>query len=194
MVSAVARLVPLALVAAVAGCAPHRTVDLSPQPAATATVTPPTSLNDLLRMTAAPLGTPTPSPSAAATPDGTLTNGKHPGYLTGVDVSNRTVTVDVVQFFTGDAATNAAREDGAAEVPPPNDYWIRNANPLLRTLPVSADATITVNVLAGETSGDSAKDVPVTLQQLAGYHLANHLFWVTVDGGTITKIAEQFLP
>jgi hypothetical protein len=198
MVSAVARLAPLVLLAALAGCGPHRTVDLSPQPAATATVTPPTTLNDLLRMTAAPTATASlsasPSPSVAATPDGALTNGKHPGYLTTVDVANRTLTVDVVQFFTGDAATNAAREDGAAEVPPPNDYWIRNANPLLRTLPVSGDATITVNTLAGETSGDSAKDVAVTLQQLAGYHLANHLFWVTVDGGTITKIAEQFLP
>ena len=51
-----------------------------------------------------------------------------------------------------------------------------------------------VNTLAGETSGDSAKDVTVDLKQLAGYNLANHLFWVTVDNGTITKIAEQFLP
>lgn len=192
MVSAAARVAPLALVAVLAGCAPHRTVDLSPQPAATATVTPPTTLNDLMQMTAVP--TEAPSASAPATADGTLTNGKHPGYLTTVDATNRTLTVDVVQFFTGDAATNAAREDGAAEVPPPNDYWIRNANPLLRTLPVAADAAITVNVLAGQASGDSAKDVTVTLQQLASYNLANHLFWVTVDGGTITKIAEQFLP
>jgi hypothetical protein len=194
MVSAVARLAPLVLVAVLAGCGSHRTVELSPQPAATAAVTPPTSLNDLLQMTAAPTATPSSSPSAAATPDGALTDGKHPGYFTSVNVTDRTVTVDVVQFFTGDAATNAAREDGSPEVPPPNDYWIRNANPQLRTLPVSADATITVNVLAGETSGDSAKDVTVTLQQLANYNLANHLFWVTVAGGTITGIAEQFLP
>jgi hypothetical protein len=111
-----------------------------------------------------------------------------------VDVDGRKLTIDVVQFFTGSAAADAAKQDGAAEVPPPNDYWIRNANKLLRTLPIATDATITVNTLAGETSGDSAKDVSVTLAQLAGYNLANHLFWVTVDNGTITKIAEQFLP
>ena len=105
------------------------------------------------------------------------------------------VVVSHDRYFIDRVAENILLvEDGSAEVPPPNDYWIRNANPLLRTLPVSSDATITVNTLAGETSGDSAKDVTVTLDQLAGYHLANHLFWVTVDGGTITKIAEQFLP
>jgi hypothetical protein len=34
------------------------------------------------------------------------------------------VTIDVVQFFFGDAATEAARADHATDVPPPNDYWI----------------------------------------------------------------------
>jgi hypothetical protein len=188
MVSAVARLGPLALVvAALAGCTVHRTVDLgtSPEPSATVTATP--------IATDSPNATAAPVPSST-TPEGTLANGKHPVHITSVNLANRTLTVDVVQFFTGDAAANAAREDGASEVPPPNDYWIRNANPTLRTLPVSADATITVNTLAGQTSGDSAKDVTVSLEQLAGYNLADHLFWLTVDGGTITRIAEQFLP
>jgi hypothetical protein len=38
------------------------------------------------------------------------------------------VTIDVVQFFFGDAATEAARADHATDVPPPNDYWIRRAS------------------------------------------------------------------
>jgi hypothetical protein len=204
MVSAVTRLVPLALVAALAGCGPHRTVDLSPGPQPVATIAAEPTVTDVPIATATPTdtshpdlagdGATTASPAATPAPDGTLTNGKHPVYITSVDVANRKLTVDVVQFFTGDAAANAAREDGASEVRPPNDYWVRNANKMLRTLPVSAAATITVNTLAGETSGDSAKDVAVSLEQLAGYNLANHLFWVTVDGGTITRIAEQFLP
>jgi hypothetical protein len=182
MVTAAARLTPAVLVLLLAaGCASHRTVDLTPGPTATATLTPSPTATD----------TPTATPTADAS---ALTNGKHPVYLTTVDVDGRKLTIDVVQFFTGTAAADAAREDGSAEVPPPNDYWIRNANKLLRTLPIAADATITVNTLAGETSGDSAKDVSVTLTQLAGYSLTNHLFWVTVDGGSITKIAEQFLP
>jgi hypothetical protein len=192
MVCAVARLVPLALVTVLAGCSTHRTVDLAPGPEATVAVTPTPTVTDTPTPSATDVAT--AAPSVAPTPDGSLTNGKHPAYVTAVDAANRTVTVDVVQFFTGTAATEAARQDGSAEVPPPNDYWIRNANKLLRTLPVATDTTITVNTLAGETSGDPTKDVTVDLNQLAGYTLANHLFWITVDGATITKIAEQFLP
>jgi hypothetical protein len=188
MVTAAARLTPAALVLLLAaGCTSHRTVDLSPQPAATVSATPAPSESPSPTDSA----TPTATPTAEA---GALINGKHPGYLTAVNVESRRLTIDVVQFFTGTAAADAARQDGSAEVPPPNDYWIRNANKLLRTLPIATDATITVNILAGETSGDSAKDVAVDLAQLAGYNLANHLFWVTVDNGTITGIAEQFLP
>jgi hypothetical protein len=194
MVTAAARLAPAVLVLLLAtGCSSHRTVDLGPGPAPIESVTPSPSATD----TASPTTAATPTDSAAPTPTAdasALTNGKHPVYLTTVDVDGRKLTIDVVQFFTGSAAADAAKQDGAAEVPPPNDYWIRNANKLLRTLPIATDATITVNTLAGETSGDSAKDVSVTLAQLAGYNLANHLFWVTVDNGTITKIAEQFLP
>jgi hypothetical protein len=199
MVSAAARLTPAVLVLLLAaGCTSHRTVDLSPQPAATSAAPAPTDTPSATAAptdSAAPTATDSAAPSATPTADSNaLTNGKHPAYLTAVSVDGRTVTIDVVQFFTGTAAAEAARQDGAGEVPPPNDYWIRNANKLLRTLPVAADATITVNTLAGEDSGDSAKDVAVDLAKLAGYNLANHLFWVTVDGGAITKIAEQFLP
>ena len=52
-----------------------------------------------------------------------------------------TITFDLIQFFTGEAATKAAAEDGQGS-PAPNDYYIRNVNPRLRTLPVRADAPI----------------------------------------------------
>jgi hypothetical protein len=199
MVTAAARWTPAALlVVALSGCGAHRVIELTPGPEVTATVTPTPTITDTPGATAEPTGEPTAtedSPSATPSAEsGALANGKHPAYLTGVDVAGAKVTVDVVQFFTGSAAAEAAKQDGATEVPPPNDYWIRNANKLLRTLPVAADATITVNTLAGETSGNSAKDVTVDLAQLAGYNLANHLFWVTVEDGRITRIAEQFLP
>jgi hypothetical protein len=50
-----------------------------------------------------------------------LENGRHPVLLERVDVAGRTVTLDLVQRFIGDAATKAAAEDGE-ESPPPNDY------------------------------------------------------------------------
>jgi hypothetical protein len=132
----------------------------------------------------------TPEPTAAPLPDG-----RHPALITGIDVSTRQVTVDIVQFFTGTAAATAAQEDGAAEVPPPNDYWVRNKNNLLRTLTVASDLRITVNTLAAAETGNSRKDAVVSLEKLASYpSREGRLFWVTVSGNVITVIAEQFLP
>ncbi len=151
--------------------------------------------------------TPTPTPgatsgspteataSASATADPTLADGRHAVYVTAVNVASRQLTVDVIQFFTGDAAAVAAKEDGADEVPPPNDYWIRNTSKRLRTLPLATDARITVNVLAAEESGSATRDVPVSVAKLAGYSdLTGHVFWLTARSDTISSLAEQFLP
>jgi hypothetical protein len=113
----------------------------------------------------------------------------------GVDPAGRTVRIDVVQFFTGAAAAQAAREDGAAEVPPPNDVWIRNENPLLRTLPVLPRAPVVTNTLTAAQTGSSTRDVRVTLRRLARLpQMARALFWVSVREGTVTALREQYLP
>ena len=80
---------------------------------------------------------PTKAPPAGQAAEPTdMENGRHPVVVKQVSVSGRTVTFDLVQWFSGDAATKAAAEDGE-ESPPPNDYYIRNVNPRLRTLPVA---------------------------------------------------------
>jgi hypothetical protein len=124
-----------------------------------------------------------------------LADGRHPVYLKSVDPGQQTITFDLIQFFTGDAATKAAAEDNK-ESPPPNDYYIRNVNPRLRTLPVRPDAPITVNVLAAQSTGSTTKDVSVTLAKLASYfpNSGTPPFWITVEQGQATKIAQQFLP
>jgi hypothetical protein len=76
-----------------------------------------------------------------------LADGRHPVLIKTVDVQGRRITFDLIQFLTGEAAIKAAAEDHQ-ESPPPNDYYIRNVNPRLRTLPVRSGATITVNNLA----------------------------------------------
>ena len=125
----------------------------------------------------------------------TLADGRHPVYLKTVDPDRQTITFDLIQFFTGDAATKAAAEDNE-ESPPPNDYYIRNVNPRLRTLPVAADAPITVNVLAAQTTGSATKDVSVTLAKLASYfpNSGTPPFWIVVEQGQVTRIAQQYLP
>ena len=139
-----------------------------------------------------------PAPTAAApttTEPAVLADGRHPVYLKTVDAGGQTITFDLIQFFTGDAAARAAAEDGQ-ESPPPNDYYIRNVNPRLRTLPVQAGAPITVNVLAAQETGSSTKDVPVTLDKLAGYfpNSGTPPFWITVAQGQVTEMAQQYLP
>jgi len=138
-------------------------------------------------------------PSSAAGPATSepvvLADGRHPVYLKTVDADRPTITFDLIQFFTGEAATKAAAEDGQ-ESPPPNDYYIRNVNSRLRTLPVRSDAPITVNVLAAQSTGSSTKDVSVTLDKLASYfpNSGTAPFWITVEQGQVARIAQQFLP
>jgi hypothetical protein len=99
----------------------------------TATATPPASSE-----------APRPTTSAQPTPDPTaLADGTYPAYVRAVDVQRATITVDVVQVFVGAAAHQAAIEDGV----PWNDVrfdpvYIRNENPLLRTLPVAREVNI----------------------------------------------------
>jgi hypothetical protein len=138
---------------------------------------------------------PKPGGAPATTEQAVLEDGRHPVFIKTVDPGRRTVTFDLIQWFTGEAATKAAAEDGK-ESPPPNDYYIRNVNSRLRTLPVAADAPITVNLLAAQSTGNATKDVSVTLDELAGYFPNRDTgpFWLTVEGGQVTRIAQQYVP
>jgi len=144
---------------------------------------------------------PSPRPPASRPAGGTagaptdLTDGRHAARITRVDAAGGRITVDVVQLFLGDAAARAAQEDNAEEIPPPNDVWIRNTNPALRTLPVAPAAPITVNVHGAAESGSSTTNIAKTLAELAGIDgLEDGVFWLTVADGQVTRIAEQYLP
>jgi hypothetical protein len=139
-----------------------------------------------------------PAPTAAhrnpATPDSSLADGRHPARITAIDPDGAQLTIDVVQFFFGEAATEAARADGSTDLPPPNDHWIRNVNPELRTLPIAPHAPVTVNALSWPDTG-STTSTAISLSKLASYgDVRGSLFWVTTRDGAVTSIAEQFLP
>jgi hypothetical protein len=153
---------------------------------------PPTSSPPSVTTSTSPATTASPSGGAVTPTD--LPDGRHPARVLRVDASRRTVVVDVVQWFTGDAAVKAAAEDHAPE--PENGYYIRNQNPRLRTLTVAPGAVITVNVLSAEETGSSTKDLRITLAKLARYdkNLRYALFWLTLRQGSVTRLAEQYLP
>jgi hypothetical protein len=141
---------------------------------------------------AQPTGTEAPATGQPAGEAAQLENGRHPVILERVDVAGRTVTFDLVQWFTGDAATKAAAEDGE-ESPPPNDYYIRNVNPRLRTMPLAADARLTLTRQTLGQGGNATAGVEVDLAGLAAGG-REHLFWATAQNGRILRLEEQYLP
>ena len=138
--------------------------------------------------------------SIDVTANAQFANGRQAGYMHAVNVADHTLTIDIIQFFVGEAANRAAKEDGQ-ETPVPNDYYIRNVNPKLYTFPVAASASLTV--LASEPeSGGSTDTRPVDLAGLATIvngHAAKdqatfNPWWITTSNGTVVKVEEQFVP
>jgi hypothetical protein len=133
--------------------------------------------------------TPTGAGGATGSEPVVLADGRHPVLLKAINPGRGTVTFDLVQYFRDEEATREAAKDHQ-ESPPPNDSYMRNVNPRLRTLPVRAGAGITANQLAG-----SNENVPVTLARLASLTRAGSgLFWITVRGGQIVQVSEQWSP
>ncbi len=142
-----------------------------------------------------------PDPDEPADGATDLADGRHPTYLHGVDQANRTLTVDVIQFLTGQEAIDAHDRDHP-ESPggPPNDYYIVNVNPRLRTLDVAPDVTVALVRL--HEDGDADLD-PGSWDELSDYLAVNppdddrlswNPYWVTLEGGIVVAIEEQYLP
>ncbi len=98
---------------------------------------------------------------------------------------------DLACFFVGDAAVEAAREDGDSvaieEGYVPNDHWIRNQNPQLRD--VTFDEAIEYRCVFADPD-DATKQVPCRPGDVAG----DFPVWLRVRGGSVDRLVEQFLP
>lgn len=108
------------------------------------------------------------------------------------------MTVDYAQWLTGDAAAKAAKAHGD-ESPPPNDYYVVNDNPKLRTFPVSDAATVQFKGPGiWKWAGES---IPID-QFASGFNgsgpdvnrLKETYYWVVLKNGTITGVEEQWVP
>ena len=127
--------------------------------------------------------------TAAAGP--LLEDGRHAAYLKLIDVANRTVEFDVIQFLTGAEATAAYHADFPDETgPPDDDYYIVNDNPRLRALPVAHDVDVVVVITP---AGGYTEPHRVTFEELAGLPVYDP-FWLTVSHDTVVRIEEQFVP
>jgi hypothetical protein len=154
-------------------------------------------------------GSPPPSPSEGgpATPPpeepAELEDGRHFGFLKSIDVDGAVLEFDLAYFLTGDEA-NAAAEEHGDETPVPNDYYIVNDNPRIRTL--RADPAMQIALYDWDRCCDET--VPGSLDGLAlainggepvtvdGHRYQGPLspYWLTVEEGSVIAIEEQYLP
>jgi hypothetical protein len=174
----------------VTGCTAHSAADRdAAAPAAPVAAAP----------TARPASTGAKAPvtdsGATASQSVVLADGRHPVIIKTVDPDRRRMTFDLIQLYWGEDATREAAKDHQ-ESPPPNDYYIRNANPRLRMLPVRSDASITSNTLTAGYTGSATKNVRVSLDRLAIVLPRGGAgpFWITVRHDQVVKIAEQYVP
>lgn len=108
------------------------------------------------------------------------------------------LSVDYIQFLTGNAAAVAAIERGD-ESPPPNDYYIVNDNARLREFAVQDGISVVTVVRDDGTADPGGYALPLNewvalLNGPAGSMLKANFYWLTISGDTITTIEQQYLP
>ena len=120
---------------------------------------------------------------------GSLPDGEWYGLV--VSRSDDSLEFDLACWFTGDGAVLAAAEDGE-ESPPPNDYYVRNANPETRDVPVGSDIEVVFYPDGDPTNEDTVSyEEWDALVAQRGYELG---VWLEVEEGLITEIREQWVP
>jgi hypothetical protein len=108
------------------------------------------------------------------------------------------VRYDLAYFLTGDEANEAAAEAGD-ETPVPNDYYIVNDNPKLRLVPLATDVTVRYIPTANccepvEANEDQFLEWMGETNQTDFPDKRYSYWWITVEGGQVTEIEQQYLP
>jgi hypothetical protein len=130
---------------------------------------------------------PTPAPE--------IEDGRH--FVFVKRAKDGSVTFDLAYLLTGKDAAQAAQEAGQ-ELPVPNDYFIVNDNPKLRTVPVADGAKIMVydwsTCCDAYTSISYDEFARYIASPTDDFHGTLSPYWLRVQGGQIVKIEEQYLP
>jgi len=125
------------------------------------------------------------SPGAGPLPDGVWF-----GYIG--SIGSTSVDFDLACLYVGDIAYAKGAEDG---VEVDIDYYIRNANPTLRTVPVAATATV-YEIEAGSIGFLTVPFAGWPVDP-TGYIACPSNWcgvWMFVNGGEVTEILEQYFP
>jgi hypothetical protein len=151
-------------------------------------------------VTSSPTETTSPSPSPSPSP--ALADGRYFGSIKSVDFAGQppNLVFDLAYLLTGEAANKAAAQHGL-ETPVPNDYYIVNDNPRLRTLKLSPTVSILLldwaNCCQTRFQADRAKfEHAFTLKKYPSGNYKGKFsgYWLTIRDGLVVKIWEQFFP
>jgi hypothetical protein len=132
-----------------------------------------------------------------------LGDGRHFGYVRSVDVDSGAIEFDLAYFLSGEEADKAYQEATGDSGPVPNDHFVVNDNPMLRTLTLAPDARLRLLdwnhccdsffdgdlALFAEAIGEQAD---VTDGDLI--YRGQSQWWITVENGVVTEIEEQYSP
>ncbi len=145
---------------------------------------------------------PSPTGRPSASPSPALEDGRHFGYIQSAQLTAppQVIVFDLAYLLTGDEANQAAADRGL-ETPVPNDYFIVNDNSKLRRLPVApglrillldwtncCDTMFRADPQLFQESFDQKTYPPGNYKgRFSGY-------WLTVKGGAVTKVEEQYFP
>jgi spore germination protein GerM len=111
-------------------------------------------------------------------------------------VSDVDIGFDLACWFSGDAANEAAAQDGSEEIPVPNDYYVRNEVDTLRTVPVDPDAVIHWYPAGGNLElsvipwGEWVGDPEGFIDCPGDWCIA----WLYVNDGVVTEVVQQYTP
>jgi hypothetical protein len=133
-----------------------------------------------------------PRPDGAGCQPGTdlLPDGRWFAFVESADLNG--IEVDLACLYTGAEAEEAAAEDGE-ESPPPNDVHIRNADPLVRLVPVPAGTTVRWFGQPGDPATETETDYGAWVAARGGRDHQPPV-WLVVEDGEVVAVEEQYLP
>jgi hypothetical protein len=134
-----------------------------------------------------PSSPPASGPTAAAAPKPALADGSYDAFVRSVDPDHRTIVVDVVQVFEGDAADKAAIEDGKQGGA---GLYVRNKNSLLRTLRASSAVRIEFQGTCEEappTGTQALRDLAKRIARFKEFYY----YHFSVEDGLVQSMKER---
>lgn len=130
-----------------------------------------------------------------------IEDGKHFGFIRSAPTAPATIEFDRAKFLTGAEAAAAAAAAGEE----PFDYYIQNDVKTFVLLQVEDGVTVTHVACKGDGCKEGiAGDFAAFASSFEGdpsrftledtYRGSNSQYWVTISGGVVTAIEEQYLP